>query len=231
MVNNRLTRQKIKAIREIYGKKQSKRIQYSPSKRRGKNPPKIGFLLSQRPSSRALSPRPLSPRASSPHVSSRASSRPLSPRVSSPRVSSRASSRASSRTLSRASSRALSRTLSRTSSRASSPEDEWLNKYDNKKPPSEDTTIYKLPSPTTNCNSRSNINEHPGCQTYSCFDRENNVSSYSYDCDWKQYYDTNAMAYYYYNPDTGEARWVKPDGLYINGGLKKTKKNRKNKNE
>ena len=94
---------------------------------------------------------------------------------------------------------------------------DWLNQQNT----TEDTN-YKLPSFTGDCN-RSGINKYPGCETYYCYDRKKNIHSYGYDCDWKQYYDDKAAANYYYNEQTGEASWVKPDKLYINGGLKKHK--------
>ena len=93
---------------------------------------------------------------------------------------------------------------------------DWLNQQNYT-----EETNYKLPSFTGDCN-RSDIDKYSGCKTYNCYDRKKNIHSYGYDCDWKQYYDPKAAAKYYYNEQTGEATWVKPDYSF-NGGLKKHK--------
>lgn len=37
-------------------------------------------------------------------------------------------------------------------------------------------------------------------------------------CDWVELWDEEVQSYYYYNENSGEASWIKPDGLIGTGG-------------
>jgi len=122
----------------------------------------------------------------------------------------------------------LSSSSPSSSSTFSNDDDDWWNNYSQEPDYTQETNskdYYKLPSLIGKCN-RSSSNEYPGCQTYSCYDIKNNVHNYGYDCEWKEYFDNNAEAYYYFNEQTGEATWTKPTNLYINGGMKKHRKSK-----
>jgi hypothetical protein len=120
-----------------------------------------------------------------------------------------------------------------TSSRSSTPtfsddddddDDKWWNKDYLPKKKENSEEYVQLPLITNGCN-RSSENTKKGCQSYSCFNRTDHRHYTAYDCDWKKYYDENAKAYYYYNEQTGEATWIKPNSFF-NGGRKKHKKSK-----